>query len=103
MGLETATFINGLVPTNPVSGDTKSQGDDHLRLLKSVLQASFPDLDRAFYMRHNVGATGTTTLTAAHDNNTVYCDASAGGFDLNLPAGLTIGNIWRITVIKGDG
>jgi hypothetical protein len=42
MSLETATTISGLVATNPASGDAVSQGDDHLRLLKSVLKAQFP-------------------------------------------------------------
>lgn len=43
MALETATLISDLVATNPASGDAKSQGDDHLRLIKAVLQAQFPD------------------------------------------------------------
>lgn len=41
MGLETATYIADLVATNPTSADPKSQGDDHLRLLKTILQATF--------------------------------------------------------------
>lgn len=45
MGLESATYINDLVTTNPVgASDPRSQGDDHLRLLKSVLKASFPNM-----------------------------------------------------------
>lgn len=39
MGLETATKISELVATNPIGTDPKSQGDDHLRLIKSVLKA----------------------------------------------------------------
>lgn len=38
MGLETGDFINDLVTTNPASNDLKSQGDDHLRLIKKVLK-----------------------------------------------------------------
>jgi len=41
MSLETASFIKGLVATNPEGTDPKSQGDDHLRLLKAVLQSQF--------------------------------------------------------------
>lgn len=40
MGLESATYINDLTTTNPVASDAKSQGDDHLRLIKSVLKAT---------------------------------------------------------------
>lgn len=52
MGLETATYINQLVATNPTSDDPKSQGDDHLRLLKAVLQATFPVISGALTATH---------------------------------------------------
>ena len=43
MGLETGSFIATLVATNPVGAtDPKSQGDDHIRLIKKALQNSFP-------------------------------------------------------------
>jgi hypothetical protein len=41
MPLETATYIANLNAANPASTDPKSQGDDHLRMIKSVLQNSF--------------------------------------------------------------
>lgn len=41
MALETASTIADLVTTNPTSGDPKSQGDDHIRLIKTVLDADF--------------------------------------------------------------
>ena len=44
MALEAATFISQLVATNPIAGDPKSEGDDHLRLIKAALQAQFPNL-----------------------------------------------------------
>lgn len=45
MGLETGSYINDLVTTNPVGGsDPKSEGDDHIRLLKSTLKATFPGM-----------------------------------------------------------
>ena len=47
MGLETATYISQLVDTNPTSSDPVSQGDDHLRLIKSVLQDQFTTLGAA--------------------------------------------------------
>ena len=42
MGLETATFISQLDDDNPTDTDLVSQGDDHIRLIKKVLQSSFP-------------------------------------------------------------
>lgn len=47
MGLESATYISQLVATNPTSSDSKTQGDDHIRLMKAVLQAQFPNLGAA--------------------------------------------------------
>jgi len=45
MALEAATYINQLISTYPPGGDDRSTADDHLRLLKSVLQAQFPNFD----------------------------------------------------------
>jgi len=41
--LETANFIPDLVPSNPAASDGMSQGDDHIRLLKAVIKATFPN------------------------------------------------------------
>lgn len=60
MPLESATWINQLDPSSPTGSDHKSQGDNHLRLLKSVLQSQFP----------NLGTTAVTP-TAAEINFTV--------------------------------
>jgi hypothetical protein len=45
MALETAFYIADLNTANPLSTDTVSQADDHLRLIKSVLKATFPNLN----------------------------------------------------------
>jgi hypothetical protein len=52
MALETATYISDLVSTNPTSTDPKSQGDDHLRLLKSTVKATFPNVAGAVTPTH---------------------------------------------------
>ena len=44
MALESATYINQLVDTNPLGSDEISKGDDHIKLIKEVLQSSFPDV-----------------------------------------------------------
>jgi len=44
MALETANTINQLVESNPLGTDTKSQGDDHIRLIKKTLRNTFPNL-----------------------------------------------------------
>lgn len=45
MALETATYIDQLVISNPGATDTVAQADDHLRLLKTVLKNTFPNLN----------------------------------------------------------
>ena len=59
MALETGNYINDLVITSPTSTDPKSQGDDHLRLLKTVLKETLNGFTGAIL----VTATDTGTAT----------------------------------------
>jgi hypothetical protein len=43
MGLENATTIGELDPTNPKSTDLISEGDEHIKMIKQVLVDSFTD------------------------------------------------------------
>ena len=47
MGLEVGSFPSDLVDTNPTGTDLKSQGDDHIRLIKKVIKNTFPNLNGA--------------------------------------------------------
>jgi len=47
MGLETSTYVNGLNANNPAATDGLAQADDHLRLIKSTIKSTFPNLDAA--------------------------------------------------------
>lgn len=47
MGLETGTYISDLDSANPASGDSQVQGDDHIRLIKATVKATFPNLTGA--------------------------------------------------------
>lgn len=47
MSLETATYINGLVATNPLGSDPLSDADGHLRLIKAAIKATFPNITGA--------------------------------------------------------
>lgn len=71
MSLEAATFLNDLVPTNPPGGDQLKQADDHMRLIKAVLQASFPSISFARYLerpRVDVVDAATPAVWAATSN-----------------------------------
>lgn len=45
MPVETATYISDLVSTNPLSTDGLGQADDHIRLIKSALKSTFPNIN----------------------------------------------------------
>ena len=44
MALENGTYVNSLVPANPASTDGLAQADDHIRLIKSTIKNTFPNL-----------------------------------------------------------
>tara|TARA_R110002020_G_scaffold131776_1_gene294484 strand:+ start:69 stop:557 length:489 start_codon:yes stop_codon:yes gene_type:complete len=44
MTVESASFISQLSTSNPAAGDNISEGDDHIRLVKTVLKTQFPNL-----------------------------------------------------------
>ena len=71
MALESATYISGLVTTNPTGSDSISQGDDHLRLIKTVLKNSLPNITTAttpiVSVSHNIPASSGYMRTAAYD------------------------------------
>ena len=83
MGLETATFINQLVDTNPTASDNANQGDNHLRLIKATIKNTFPNI------------TGAVTATQAQ-LNTAYLPLAGGtltggltGTTASFPGGVT--------------
>jgi hypothetical protein len=47
MPIESASFISQLNTANPTASDPKSEGDDQIRLVKSVLKAQFPNFTAA--------------------------------------------------------
>ncbi len=73
MGLETASYIPDLVATNPVAGDYVRYGDDHLRMLKTVLQSTFPD------------HTGAQNYPSTFVNNWLESTTAAIAFDALSP------------------
>lgn len=99
MSLETATFIDDLDTSNPPSGDPKSQGDDHLRLLKSVLKNSIKRVSRAFYVPNTVAKSANYSVLAADDNKTIVCDTTSA-FTLTLPTLASSDAGWCVYVLK---
>ena len=75
MGLETGTYLDALVPTNPASTDGLAQADDHIRLLKSTLKNTLPNLS------------GAVSATQAELN--VLAGITSSTSDLNVLDGIT--------------
>lgn len=63
MALETGTYLNDLVASNPPGTDNRSQADDHLRLIKSVLKNTWPGLGSRFNLPTAASSTITVTTT----------------------------------------
>lgn len=75
MALESATYIDSLNVNNPVATDPLSQADEHLRLIKSTIKATWPNV------------TGAVTATQA-DLNTKTAITSDGSTP-SLASGIT--------------
>ena len=96
MALETSTYINGLVATNPTSTDNVGDGDNHIRLLKSTIKATFPNITGALTSTHTAIDLAIPTVNAATDANTasaiVKRDAS-GNFSAGTVTAALTGNV----------
>tara|TARA_B110000037_G_C17013726_1_gene462381 strand:- start:644 stop:1099 length:456 start_codon:yes stop_codon:yes gene_type:complete len=75
MALESTTYINGLVATNPAGTDARSQGDDHIRMVKSAVKATFPNI--------------TGAVTATHTELNLIDGVTATTAELNYVDGVT--------------
>ncbi len=127
MAKETATYISQLVATNPVASDSVSVGDDHIRMLKTVLKTQFSGLSGTTQasgvvtIAGDVKITGTTPLLtigdAGAEDTTILFDGNAKDFHIALDdsadkliigEGSTVGtneilSITDDTVTLGDG
>lgn len=87
MGLESATYIDGLVETNPTSSDNANQGDNHLRLIKAAVKATFPNI------------TGPVTATQSA-LNTAYLPLAGGTATGPITAPGFVGNASTATALQ---
>jgi hypothetical protein len=112
MALESAAYVSELVPSNPTGGDDKRQGDDHIRLIKSTLVASFPNINGAVTLTDeqlNALAGAILNATDAYLNTVTIGNRGAdspflysdGAGVLNFRAGL--GSAQRYWTLAADG
>ena len=70
MALESSTYINGLVASNPTSSDNIGDGDNHIRLLKSTIKLTFPALTGAVTGTHTAINSAVSLANAGTNENT---------------------------------
>lgn len=88
MGLETGTYIDSLNTANPTATDPKSEGDDHLRLLKSTIKSTLPNVTGAVTATHTeLNLLDGVTSTTAELN--ILDGVTATTAELNLIDGVT--------------
>jgi hypothetical protein len=84
MALESTTYINGLVATNPTGTDARSQGDDHIRMVKSAVKTTFPNITGAVTPTHTeLNLIDGVTATTAELN---YVDGVTSAIQTQLDA-----------------
>lgn len=101
-GLESATYVADFVTSNPTNADLVSAGDDHLRLVKAVLQATFPNASKAFYIPDAAAKTTTYSVVAADQNKILTGDATGGTFAFTLPTLAASDDGWEVFIQKID-
>lgn len=75
MALESSTYIDGLNASNPAATDSLSQADSHMRLIKSTVKATFPNVSGA--------------ITASHTELNIVDGLTASTAELNTLDGVT--------------
>lgn len=97
MSLETASTINQLDANNPTGPDRLSTGDEHIRLIKSTLKNTFPNI------------TGPMTLTQAELMALATLGTPRGvmslwyGDALSVPVGYAVCNGQTVAISGGGG
>lgn len=91
MPLESTSYISGLEPSYPVSTDLVGQADDHIRLLKSVLKNTFP----------NINGPVTASEESLNQASPVGLIALWYGSSSSVPVGWALCN--GQTIAKSDG
>jgi microcystin-dependent protein len=89
MALETGTYISSLNASNPASTDGLAQADDHIRLLKSTIKATLPNV--------------TGAITSSHTELNVLDGVTASTSEINKLDGLTATTAQMNTLATGGG
>jgi hypothetical protein len=100
MSLEAATNISQLNPSNPVSNDQVQQGDDHIRMIKNVLQFCFPNATKPFNFPSTIVKSSNFSLLSTDMNVTFLVDTTGGIVTATLPSLAAADAGWEAAFIK---
>ena len=79
MAVESADWVTQLVNTHPVVGAPVGEGDDHMRMLKTVLKNSFPSTSTTAIVPNVSGQTGKYLTNDGTDSSWGTLDADPAG------------------------
>lgn len=106
MAVESAPFINSLNAAQPDGASAKSEGDDHLRLLKSSIKATFPNVAGAVTATHAELSllAGKTDVATQADIDDAVLTATIPGVDdpANASKYLKGGGVWASVDLLGE-
>lgn len=94
MAIETASYISDLNSSNPPGSDPVGQADDHIRLLKSVLKTTFPNITgpvSATQLQLNTGTVPTGAILLWSGSTT------------SVPSGWALCNGQTVAKVDGSG
>ena len=99
MTVETATKVSQLDASLPAFGDAKSEGDDHLRLIKTAVKGTLTGCD-------TTGVTGFNVVTqATADSSTLAANTALVDAKITAAAGSAAfpgGTAWQVmTKVNG--
>ena len=77
MALESGSYINSLNTNNPVATDPLAQADDHIRLIKATIKASFPNITGAVTLTQTEINALKTSLSAASGTRMLFQTTNA--------------------------
>ena len=87
MPLETATYISDLNISNPANSDGLNQADDHMRLIKSAVKATFPNFTAAALASTQANLDAAVAAVVTRPNATVPAGAIMDFAMATAPAG----------------
>lgn len=98
MPLETGSYVSDLNPNNPTVTDPTSQGDDHIRLIKTALKTTFPNFTGAAVS--STQAQIDAAVSTNENGTTLLADAGAH-FKTNTGDGFTNPAAGEVDVTAG--